>query len=79
MDRINEDIELALKVQVDATPALYLSGRRVPRAAVRQMLFWRMAKAQLDKILAAREAKKAQAQKQKDQQPEQPTPGTPGP
>ena len=79
-NRISEDIELGVKLGVDATPALYLSGRRVPRMAVRQSLFWQKAKERLDQILQARTAKQADTQQQKKpQSPPQPTPDTPGP
>ena len=71
-DRIKEDIELALEVGVNATPALYLSGRRVPRIAVRSPVFWQAAKGRLDRILKARQAKDRQQQQPQD--PPQPQP-----
>jgi protein-disulfide isomerase len=40
MERVKRDIALAREVGVDATPSLFLSGRRVPRLAVRQFRFW---------------------------------------
>jgi len=73
IDRISEDIELAKKIGVDATPALFLSGRRVPRLAVRQPLFWRTAQAHLNRILQAKARQQDQAQKKTaptDSQPE---------
>jgi protein-disulfide isomerase len=65
MDRIKEDIKLGIQVGVDATPAVYLSGRRVPRVAVRVPIFWQSAKQKLDRILRGMEARK-QAQEQQD-------------
>ena len=73
-DRIKEDIQLAFEVGVDATPALYLSGRRVPRIAVHAPVFWQAAKARLDRILRAMEARKAH-QQHEQQSPPPPRPG----
>jgi protein-disulfide isomerase/uncharacterized membrane protein len=90
-DRIGEDIAAATAAGVNATPSLYLSSRRVPKVAVRMPLFWRRARAELDKVLQRREERKAAAAEQKppsQRQPvpatqpaprSQPTPGSPGP
>ncbi|NIP84117.1 MAG: hypothetical protein GTO03_00565, partial [Planctomycetales bacterium] len=40
--RLQEDIELAKKVGVDATPAVFVAGRRVPRIALQRMHYWKM-------------------------------------
>ncbi|MCP4251452.1 MAG: thioredoxin domain-containing protein [bacterium] len=61
--RISEDIALAMQLGVNATPAAYVSGRRVPRAAVKQMLFWRAVKQRLDQVLEARRKKQEEAAK----------------
>jgi protein-disulfide isomerase len=74
--RIKEDIELAFEVEVNATPALYLSGRRVPRIAMRSQVFWQVVKARLDRILQAREARQKQ-QTETSQQPQTQPAATP--
>ncbi len=52
--RIQEDIKLGLDLGVDATPGLYLSGRRVPRLATNTVVFWQAAKARMDAVLRAK-------------------------
>ncbi|MFQ5489366.1 MAG: vitamin K epoxide reductase family protein [Phycisphaerae bacterium] len=55
--RIAEDIELAIKVKLPATPALYLAGRHVPRLAVNSPVFWDAVKRKLDQVLAGIKAR----------------------
>ncbi|MCH7813188.1 MAG: thioredoxin domain-containing protein [Planctomycetes bacterium] len=64
--RIAEDIALAIELGANATPAAYVAGRRVPRVAVKQMLFWQAVKKRLDQVLEARRKKQEKEAKAKE-------------
>ncbi len=51
--RIREDIQLGLDIGVSATPAMFISGRQVPRIAKSSPVFWKEAKKRFDRIVAA--------------------------
>ena len=74
-NRVLEDIELGKTVGVDATPAVFVAGHRVPRIAMQQMHFWRMLKKNFDAALKTQ----LQAQQQADVEGPQASPDNQGP
>ena len=74
-NRVLEDIEQGKTVGVDATPAVFVAGHRVPRIAMQQMHFWRMLKKNFDAALKTQ----LQAQQQADVEGPQASPNNQGP
>ncbi|HUU82503.1 MAG TPA: vitamin K epoxide reductase family protein [Phycisphaerae bacterium] len=76
--RIQEDVELAKAVGVDATPAVFLAGRRVPRIAVSETAFWQQAASSLERNIAQIKAQQAKTRQQASTQPAQTSAGPAG-